>query len=103
MWSAIKCRSPANQTIKCRPVYHYSAFGLQFESQLELPELTPVKVEDRADVEIRLGEVPTQLDQADSVGIIYWAEPGRFLLSMDEVGRYLVEEGLASWSSRPVM
>jgi len=45
-------------------------------------------------VEVGLGEVPTELPGASATGVMWQAGPGRFLLSVPGVARYLVEEGL---------
>ena len=96
-----------------RPLFHYIAFGLRIQSEIAFPELLlseplpalpSAAVEGRpalpsvaghggAEVTIRYGDVPTEIEGARRRGSIVQAAPGRCLLSFDGVGRYLVQEG----------
>lgn len=70
----------------------YRAFGLNLRSRLPLPELLPGG--DRsADVEIVVRDVPGTLPDAVHSGVRYQAAPGRLLLHVDGIARYLIEDG----------
>ena len=69
----------------------YAAFGLTFASDLRCPELLPGQGE--PDVTITLGSVPSTLPDAVQSGVRYQAAPGRLLLRVDDVARYLVRDG----------
>jgi hypothetical protein len=53
----------------------------------------PVSAIDDADVEVIYDEVPEQLSGATAWGIAYQARPGRLLLKVDGVARYLICDG----------
>ena len=71
---------------------YYTAYGLQIESQLALPELLPSTVR-TTDVAIRYGAVPSSLDNPTGQGIVYQAKPGQLLLTLDGIANYLVSDG----------
>jgi hypothetical protein len=70
----------------------YRAFGLAIRSCLPLPELLPAD-SGPADVEVEYGEVPAELPDALARGVRFQAAPGRLLLQVDGVARYLVSGG----------
>jgi len=70
----------------------YLAHGLQIDSEVPLPELRPGSNR-AADVHIRYGSVPTALpDPVKSCGF-FQAAPDTLLLTVKDVGRYLVTHG----------
>lgn len=69
----------------------FRAFGLDIRSEFALPELLPGA--GGADLEIVAGEVPKTLADVTETGVRYQAAPGRLLLRVDGIARYLVEEG----------
>lgn len=71
----------------------YKAFGLTIESELKIPELLPGSRGSKPDVSIAAGAVPSDLRDACSAGVLYQAAPGRFLLQVEKVCRYLAEDG----------
>ena len=72
--------------------YHYYAFGLNIESEIECPLL--IAGDGSApDLAIRLGDVPHELSQAQERESIYQISTGRLLLKIDKVARYLVSDG----------
>lgn len=76
-----------------RPFKRYRAYGLKFDSEVELPWPVATAASGRPDVLIRLGEVPPTLESpADGRGC-WQTAPDTFLIGMDGVGRCLVSEG----------
>lgn len=76
-----------------QPYYHYKAFGLVFRSAIEHPDFVPLEGEWEPDCHISLGAVPRKLPQPDTEGAAYEACGHRFLLKIENVGRYLIEDG----------
>ncbi len=74
---------------------YYTAYGLTIASVLHLPELVPLDASSNLtpDISIRYGEVPLELDQPDAIGVIYQAKPNQFLLTLNDIARYLVSGG----------
>jgi len=70
----------------------YTAYGLQIDSELTLPELLPGSNRP-ADVRIRFGPVPTALPDPLFDGGYFQAKPGTFLLAVPDFARYLVVDG----------
>jgi hypothetical protein len=72
----------------------HNAYGLVFQSELPMPELTTLFDADlQPDVSIRLGSVPEHLDNPTGKGVLYEASANEFLLKMIDVGRYWVRNG----------
>lgn len=79
----------------------YNAYGLTIHSEIAMPELILQPnyngVEERENrqniIHIRLGTAPEQLDNPVKQGILYQASANRFLLCMDHIARYLVQNG----------
>ena len=69
----------------------YTAFGLTISSCIALPEL--LKGAGSPDVRIAYGAVPEALAGAVRKGVRYEAAPGKLLLIVDGVARFLVREG----------
>ena len=46
-----------------------------------------------ADIYISKGKVPETLVSPEDEGVVYQAKANTFLLKLDKVGRYLVEDG----------
>jgi hypothetical protein len=71
----------------------YQAFGLNIHAQFECPELTPNTTDTVADIFFREGFVAEHLENASIIG--EWVEvlPQLVLLHIDQVGRFLVENG----------
>jgi len=66
-------------------------FGLDIRSVIPLPGC--VEADGAADVSIRYGAVPDALPGAATIRACTQARPGQFLLVVDQVARYLVEDG----------
>ena len=69
--------------------YSYTAYGLRFDSAMPLPELQPA-APGHSDITIVDGDVPSSLPEASAHGIAWQAAPGRVLLSVKDVARYLI-------------
>ena len=73
-------------------MYCYKAYELIINSEFPLPELIP-HPEVPGDVTIRYGPVPTDLDPIEGQGVLYQANAGQFLLKLENVAHYLVQNG----------
>lgn len=73
-------------------IFRYRAFGLNIDSEIKLPELKASSHRE-ADVFISNGEVPEKMDDAIQEGVLFEAKPDDFLLTMDGVARFRVENG----------
>lgn len=71
--------------------YQYKAFGLNIESEIQIPEF--LSASGVTDVIIRLGKVPEQLINPAFKGVRFEASPGKFLLRVDKIADYFSEEG----------
>jgi hypothetical protein len=66
---------------------------LAIASTLEIPELLLATETGRCDVTIRIGSVPTKLESAATEGVFFEANDTQFLLSLEHIGWYLVQNG----------
>ena len=73
--------------------YHYHAFGLSVASQIEIPEFVSSENSIDEQVIIKINNVPEKLDHAQFSGVRFEGLPGKFLLKVDNVARYLVSNG----------
>jgi len=73
-------------------VPRYRTFGLDIDSDLELPELCPGVGEPEPQVHIGWGSVPESLAHTKASGVLFQAAPERFLLRLDHA-RFLVTNG----------
>lgn len=71
--------------------FRYRAFGLNIESEFEIPEFIPSTGE--PDVNVCFGEVPSQLHEPLFCGVRFQASPWQFLLKVDHIANYFVEGG----------
>jgi hypothetical protein len=74
---------------------HYAAFGLTVESELPLPPLVPLaSPSGPADVQVRRGPVPAQLEGATSLyGDLVQAQPGACVINAADTVRMLIRDG----------
>ncbi len=72
--------------------HHYIAYGLQIATAFPCPEMMPCEA-GQADVHIGYGQVPESLENPAGVGVAWQAAPGRFLMDVHGVARYLVSAG----------
>jgi hypothetical protein len=70
----------------------FRAWGLNIASCLDLPEFLPGNSE-APDVVVSYQTVPDVLEEVRARGVRYQAGPGRFLLIVDGIAKYLVEGG----------
>ncbi len=70
----------------------FQAWGLAITSCMDLPEFLPGCAES-PDVVVSYGTVPDTLDDVRVRGVRFQAGPGRFLLMVDGIARYLVAGG----------
>lgn len=75
--------------------YFYKAFGLVFKSCIEHPEFFAQGPSEYPDCTINFGEVPVNLSNPDKIGGVYQTQGNQFLLKIEKVGRYLIENGNA--------
>jgi hypothetical protein len=73
----------------------YNAYGLTIASSVEIPEMPEAGDCDpqEADIVIRLGTVPDELDDSLAQAKVYQASASELLLEIEDVGRYLVSHG----------
>jgi hypothetical protein len=71
--------------------FTYKAFGLNIISEFEIPEL--IESTGISDVEIALGKVPEKLEQITKKGVKYQATKDQFLLEVDRIAKFYVQEG----------
>ncbi len=74
-----------------RKTCFYIAFGLSIESELELEELTAAKVTPQ--VIIRVGAVPSRVQNPCEINEFFQASKNEFLMNVDGIGRYYVYGG----------
>jgi hypothetical protein len=72
--------------------YSYHAYGLDIISQMPVIGFEPAVVSE-ADVTIRLGDVPGSLPNAINKGVLYQSTETEFLLQIEQVARYHVQNG----------
>ncbi len=70
----------------------FRAWGLTITSCMDLPEFLPGSA-NPPDVDVCYGTVPDTLDDVHVRGVRFQVGPGRFLLTVDGIARYLVADG----------
>ena len=74
-------------------MFHYKAYQLCIDAEFPIPEFTVRDGAASADVIIRQGSVPSTLENATGMGVLYQASADKFLLKMEDIGSYLVQNG----------
>lgn len=70
----------------------FTAYGMTFDSDIELPEFSRAVSAGPVDVRITTGTVPEHLDDSLSSGVLYEVSASRFLLRVPDVASYLVSD-----------
>ena len=71
-----------------------TAYGLTISSEIPCPFLMESSAaSETADVQIRFGAVPENLEGAVAKGVLYQARPNHFLLRMDKIAAFLISNG----------
>src|SRR5687767_11972330 len=73
--------------------FRYLACGIAFESDLELPGVPLAPGAAASSVRVRFGDVPSSLPQAVECKGAFEAAPDHLLLTVAEVGKFLVRFG----------
>jgi hypothetical protein len=73
--------------------HHYHVFGLSLDSALACPELLPAQQAPTPDIRILIGDVPESLEHPADSGVRWQTAPGRYLLNLLRVARFLVRDG----------
>ena len=74
-------------------MYAYHAYQLNIHADFAMPEFLPGDAAAEPDVVIRQGAVPIALENVTGRGVLYQATANQFLLKLDDVARYLVQNG----------
>lgn len=74
-------------------MYIYRAYQLDIHADFPIPEFPPGDATSSADVLIRRGIVPCALEKATGKDEFYQPMASRFLLTLNDVARYLVQNG----------
>ncbi len=80
------------QKKQLNPVFQYRSFGLNIQSNFEIPEL-PVSDFETPEITIQYGKNPTILSNILGKGVLYQAKKNDFLFKLDTVGSYRVQNG----------
>ncbi|NBV25365.1 MAG: hypothetical protein EBS05_26060 [Proteobacteria bacterium] len=75
------------------PPHRYRVYGLTVAAWIPFPELPPAPLDVPVDAVFRLGEVPAELPEFKTKGARFRAAPGKLLVWIDTVARYLVRDG----------
>lgn len=73
--------------------YHYFVFGLQVQSEIELPELLSGEEGATPDVVISIGRTPVNLANCQKKGVAYEVAKDEFLLDLKDIARFYVANG----------
>jgi hypothetical protein len=73
--------------------FSHIAFGLRIDSALELPQLLKSEADTPPDATIKFGPVSEHLPEAVASGVRFDSAPGKLLLRVDGVARYLITDG----------
>jgi hypothetical protein len=73
--------------------FYYKAFGLVFKSCIEHPDFILQPHTLNPDCVISYGKVPKTINKPDASGGVFQSKGKRFLLRIEKVGRYLIEDG----------
>jgi hypothetical protein len=74
-------------------MYIYKAYQLNIHAEFPIPEFPAGDESANPDVFIRQGKAPLNLEKVTGKGVVYQATANRFLLTMQDLARYLVQNG----------
>ncbi len=74
-------------------LYKYLTFGLEIESEIELPELLPSNRLKSPDLIISIGQTPVSLSNATLKGVTYEVAVNEFLLDLKDIAKFYVKDG----------
>lgn len=73
--------------------YYYRVYDLNVESDIEMPELLEVDVNDKIDVVIKYGKVPKNMINKIQEGSWFHLEEKSFVFRVENIAKYFVENG----------
>lgn len=73
--------------------FRYRAFGLNFDSPLELPQFLHGDSEESADVIISFGDTPENLPNPEEEAHFFQSKPNELLIMIEDVARYYLKDG----------
>lgn len=82
-----------------KEIYHYKAYGLHIESEIQCPELLAVSTDEfdegftQGNVLIRYREVPERLENATVRGEYYQVKPNHLLFRIEGIASYYISNG----------
>ncbi len=71
--------------------YNYKAYGLNIQSEIELPELVPYQ--GKPDINIKIGKFKEKLDNPVKKGIRFEVADKEFILRLDNIARFYAKDG----------
>ena len=74
-------------------MYIYKAYQLNIHADFQIPEFPESDENGNVDVFIHHGAVPLALENPTGKGVLYQATANQFLLTLQDVARYLVQNG----------
>jgi hypothetical protein len=74
-------------------MFTYQAYGQTIGASFPIPEFIEGGVHDKPDITIYEGETPESLEDALGEGVLYQARSNQFLLKLDHIAHFLVQNG----------
>lgn len=75
------------------PPHRHRVYGLTIAAWIPFPELPAARMDAPVDVVFRLGDVPAELPETQGSGARFRAAPGKLLVWINTVARFLVLDG----------
>ncbi len=76
--------------------YYYKVYDLNVESDIEMPELLEVDVNDKIDVVIKYGKISKYIIDKIPKGTWFHLEDDSFVFQVENVAKYFVKNGYLS-------
>lgn len=73
--------------------YYYKVYDLNVESDIEMPELLEVNVNDKIDVVIKYGKVPEDMVNKIPERLWFYLEEKSFVFRIENIAKYFVKNG----------